>query len=111
MRLLLSYTHASCTASNYLQIHHVHISSFKYAKCVWMGSRISVGSAADMVKLTHYKWICNPQVDLNCVYCYCRCVCVRARLFECVCAAASVFLNNAFVHIAFRSYATNLIAD
>ncbi len=41
-------------------------------EAVWRGSRISTGSTADIVKLTHCKWICNPQVDLNCVYCHSR---------------------------------------
>lgn len=49
-------------------------------EAVWKASRISVGSAADIVKLTHYKWICNPRVDLNCVYCHGRCVCSCMRM-------------------------------
>lgn len=35
-----------------------------------MGSRIRVGSTADIFALTHCKWICNLPVDLNCVYCH-----------------------------------------
>lgn len=35
-----------------------------------MGSRIRVGSTADIFVLTHCKWICNLPVDLNCVYCH-----------------------------------------
>lgn len=79
-------------------------------EAVWKASRISVGSAADIVKLTHYKWICNPRVDLNCVYCHGRCVCVCAYLS--VSAQLHLFpsVTNSFVHIAFQSYATNHIA-
>lgn len=71
------------------------LSSFKICnmqhEVVWKGSRISVGSAADIVKLTHYKWICNPWVDLNCVYCHGPCVCACVlTVFQCRCTAASV---------------------
>lgn len=53
-------------------------------KAVWKGSRISVGSTADIVKLTHYKWICNPPVDLNCVYCHSRvCMLIWVCLHSC----------------------------
>lgn len=67
-------------------------------EAVWKGSRISAGSAADIVKLTHYKWICNPRVDLNCVYghavvCVCVCVYVLIRVwYSCICFPQSLNL-------------------
>lgn len=84
--VLFSFTHASCVAANHSGgfIMFILVLSNMQHEAVWKGSGISVGSAADIVKLTHYKWICNPRVDLNCVYCHTRCVCVRACLFECV---------------------------
>lgn len=63
----------------YLKSHSTYWSV--YCEAVWKGSRFSLGSAADIDKLTHCKWICNPRVDLNCVYCHglwaCRnsCIC------------------------------------
>lgn len=100
MRVLLSYTHSSCTANNYLGMHHAHISSFKMQnEAEWIGSRISVGSAADIVKLTHYKWICNPQVDLNCVYCYSSGVCVCVRVYFSVSAQLHLFLSLTLLSI------------
>lgn len=68
-----------------------------------MGSRISVGSAADIVKLTHYKWICNPRVDLNCVYCYSRtvrvCVCLCMHAYLSVSTQLHLFLSLTLLSI------------
>lgn len=72
-------------------------------KCIW----IRVGNAADMVKLTHYKWICNPRVDLNSVYCQSQCLCVRVYacvlrwvcLHSCICFFSPV--TKSFVHLTF----------
>lgn len=51
------------------------------------GSRISVGSKAGIFTLTHCKWICNPSVDLNCVYCPNHvCMLLAARTHSCICS-------------------------
>lgn len=67
--------HLLCKKKSLLIGFHVVISFFfpnSQHKTVWNSCRIAVGSTAEIVKLTYYKWICNPPVDLNCVYCHSR---------------------------------------
>lgn len=58
-----------------------------------MGSRISVGSTADIVALTHCKWICNPPVDFNCVYCRNHvCMLLGQHMRSCICLGIRRFV-------------------
>lgn len=57
-----------------------------------MGSRISVRSTADIFALTHCKWICNPPVDLNCVYCHNHVgMILGQRMRRCICLVIHCF--------------------
>lgn len=118
--LYSQYMHVCCSHIHMLHVLQlttwefsifILVLSYMQHEAVWTGSGISAGSAADIVRLTHYKWICNPRVDLNCVYCHGGCVCVHA--FLSVSAQLHLFpsVTNSFVHIIFPSYDTNHIAD
>lgn len=63
-----------------------------------MGSRISVGSTADIFALTHCKWICNPPVDLNCVYCHNHvCMLLGQHMRSCICLGIRCFFFPHFM--------------
>lgn len=72
-----------------------------------MGSRISVGSTADIFALTHCKWICNPPVDLNCVYCVCMLLGQHMRSCICLVIYCFCFPTSYAIFSKARAFLTN----